>query len=142
MAKFGFAVDTTDSWTYTIATYRQANANMANQFSMVIGVAETLLMARVDSSAQPVSSAEFFAVGIGIDTSTTNSAQTMTMGGSFNAAVNSNVCQVSAQFRGYPTIGKHDIRWLEISDAVGTTTWYGDNGRAFVQSGIHGEFLG
>lgn len=143
---FMFAVEPADSWTYTIATYRQANANTANQFSAVIGVQETLVSARVDAVGRNDAgggAGTFFSVGIGVDSSTVNSAKVMTAVGSstIGAGFSFPIAGVSAIYKDYPPIGKHDFRWLEISQAVGTTIWFGDNGVAYVQSGITGELL-
>jgi hypothetical protein len=137
-------VDTTNTWTYTTATYRQANGAATNQFSLIVGYQETMLQARVDSSAtNPNGAGANFAVGIGIDSTSSNSAQVMNFGSSFTVAASSGTIngQVSAQYRGYPAVGKHDIVWLEISAAAGTTTWYGDNGLAYVQSGMQADYL-
>ena len=43
-----------------------------------------------------------------------------------------------ALFDTIPAVGYHYYTWLEYSnqEAAGTTTWYGDNGAAVIQTGI------
>lgn len=135
------AVDTTDTWTYTLATLRQANANTANQLDMVIGVSEDLVQAEAQASCNNggASGGTQIVVGIGLDSTSVNSAQI------FSRDTNAGVAavQVSAKYLGYPGVGRHTMPWLEYSTASGATTWYGDNGAPTLQqSGIQGMIRG
>ena len=79
------------------------------------------------------------AVGTGVDATNANSAQII--GGSTtteNAGQNN---LVNANYMGYPGIGYHYIAWLEVS-AGASTTWYGDNGSFYVQTGLSAEVMG
>lgn len=136
------AVDTADSWTYTLATFRQANANAANQLDFVIGVAEVEVMAHVMSSAASDQAANTvsFVPGIGVD-STTALTTGFLAGGNRNTVINIRV-PMNVQWRGYPAVGRHIVTWLEACTAAGTTTWYGDDGGGNVQSGILGSVQG
>lgn len=134
-------VESTDTWTYTTATLRQARASAANQLDFVRGVAEDVVCAQVVSTASNSGAANTaqLVVGIGIDSTTTNSATVI-------APSNNSVADVpvlpNASYIGIPAAGRHTIPWLEYSTASGTTTWYGDNGTPSVlQSGIFGELL-
>lgn len=128
------AKDGTNNWTYTTATWRQANANGANELRYVQGWYGEDVSARVQIQAQNSANGQF-AVGVGVDSSTVNSAQT------YGTQSNSNyVDTVDCQYSGNPGIGYHELRWLEISQATGTTRWDGDNGvGSLLQGGIVGE---
>ena len=129
--KYTQAGDSTDSWTYTTATWRAANANTTagqGRTEIVIGLSEDPVQATYTvieaNSVNAVVSA-----GIGIDSTSTNSAfvNVSPFSSSPGTAIGS--------YRGYPGTGYHYIQSLEISTASGTTTWYGDNGSTFSQSG-------
>lgn len=129
-------VDTTNSWNYTTLTYQQANANAANQLDMVIGVSEDVVSAASYGAAANGTVPCDLGVGIGVDSTSTNSAQILhyTVQQVANRAV-----PVSAHYKGFPGIGRHFLPWLEISAATGTTTWLGDGNVTYIQSGIEGE---
>jgi hypothetical protein len=123
------AVDTTNSWTYTTATYRSANGSTANRVQFVRGLDEDSMEAEVHGYADNASIVSA-ATGIGLDSTSANSATV------FGGAAASNPQTIDARWRGFPGIGFHFLQWLEISGAAGTTTWYGDNGGTIVQTGI------
>lgn len=135
------AVDTTNSWNYTTATFRQANANTANQLDMAIGVSEDPVEAIVsavmvsDQAAATVTAT----VGIGVDSTSTNSAQILINTNNPGSSVRQTAF---AEYVGFPGIGKHILPWLEQSTATGTTTWIGDAGGTVTQSGIVGTLMG
>lgn len=129
------AVDPTDSWTYTTATLRQANASAANQLSYLVGLAEDSVMARVLANAT-ASGGTSTSAGIGVDSTSVNSAQLCGGGSPAAGGVGGNL----AFYDGLPGIGRHLLVWLEWSTASGTTTWYGDNGTV-LRSGISGMVL-
>jgi hypothetical protein len=135
------ATETTDSWTYTTATFRQANANAANQLDYVAGLAEDAVFAQVFASAQNNAAANTVGMraGIGVDSTTTTSAQQMTIA---NNIVSASAMPVLASYRGIPGIGRRFLAWLEWSTASGTTTWFGDDSVPDrVQHGIIGEVM-
>lgn len=127
-----FVSDSTDSWTYTTATYRQARAQAANQVDLVVGLDEDEINVTVDAlvanSASPLVSS-----GVGINSTSANSADVRGQSGAAPAL------KCLARYRGRPGIGYHYVAWLERSAASGTTTWYGDVGDATAtQSGLMG----
>lgn len=132
------ALETANSWSYSTGTIRQANANAANQLDYVCGLAEDAVSAVVSCIWEDSGSAGTAAglVFIGVDSTTTNSAQQMA------APVNAgaNIRAVStATYRGIPGIGRHYLAWLERGNTSATTTWYGDASNAAIyQSGISG----
>lgn len=140
--RFLQCADTTDSWTYTTATWRAADANTTEgqgRVTCFIGWLETEVNAyRIGSvTNNSVNTGYDAAVGVGIDVTNANSAQITGVkaitGGSGGGT------SVSAVYKGYPAIGFHFLQSLEIAAAVSTTTWYGDNGETYFQSGMVAE---
>jgi hypothetical protein len=131
--------DTTDSWTYTTATWRAANASVTygtGRVGFVVGLAEDEVNAIntgiVANTASPVR----FSVGIGINKTDTNSAQ-LTGGGAGDSVRQYH----SVHYAGFPSIGYTYLQRLEYSEAGGTTTWYGDDNFTPFQSGLLAHFL-
>lgn len=132
-------VEATDSWTYTTTTFRQANAAAANQLAYVCGLSLDAVTAQATAFAQSDNAAMLIGVGVGVDSTTVNSARTF--GGATAAANAAN--SGYAFYQGFPGIGYHFLAWLEKSGtASGTTTWYGDAGGTVLQSGVAGEVWG
>jgi hypothetical protein len=131
------ALETADSWNYTTATWRQANANTANQLDCVIGVSEDPVTANVTAIVGNTNAGVFpILVGVGVDSTSANS--TTILNATMNQIVNGKVT-ATATYNGFPGVGRHTLVWLEYSVASGTTTWYGDNGTpTLAQSGIIG----
>lgn len=131
------ATETADSWGYTTAAFRQANANAANQLDCVIGVSEDLVEAEVfgRASSDQVINTVVMSVGVGVDSTTVNSAQILN---ALNNPLANAIVPLGAAYAGYPGAGRHTLVWLEYSTATGTTTWRGDDGKTVVQSGIKG----
>jgi len=128
--------ESTASWNYTTATWRQANAAAANQLNFVIGVSEDIIDATVYASAAMTTGATA-SVGIGLDStsSPTGARASLWSGGSgsFNTAI--------ANFRNTIAAGKHFLAWLEFSVALGTTAWGGVSASNGFQSAIYGRIM-
>lgn len=117
-------VESAASWAYTLATWRQANANAANQLDYVTGAADTLIEATVLGMLSQTATA-IGMVGIGID-STTTPGSMQYAGAQSHATASGNVLAPSAFYRGFPGVGRHYLAWLErVHAAAGTTSWYG-----------------
>lgn len=133
-------VEATNTWTYSTNAYQQANAAVANQLAVVVGVAEVAIDVEVDAMFADGSGAAQCYVGIGENSTTTlkvgamNSKQNSYAAGSLN--------QVTSTLKTFPAVGYSFYAWLEASATGGTTTWYGDNGGVITQSGIHGLING
>jgi len=139
MARPMRVLETTDSWTYTTATIRQANGAAANQLAIVTGLAGDLIDVRIAAAANNSSADVNFQVGVGEDV--TNA---FTSGGVFPVLDNDSISSRSQAFAALttiPALGYHFYSWNEYSQAVGTTTWYGDGGTpTLTQSGITGQW--
>lgn len=127
--------DSTDSWNYTTNTFRQANASTANQVSFVADGTNSISCSVMAWGSN--SSTVLYTVGIGVDSTSVNSATFWFQGS--GSATGANTQATQAWYEGVPSAGIHDFVWLEKSTATGTTTWFGDNNSAgvnAVQSGI------
>lgn len=133
------ALEPENAWTYnTVDTWRQANANSANQLDFVVGINEERVKAEVQTSALGAAANAVF-LGIGLDSTTVSSAQIMprivTAGAGY-------VFPMIATYQGHSGIGRHFLAWLEATQDAGGTTFYGDSGFTKVQCGIVGEIMG
>lgn len=132
--------ETTDTWDYTTDAWRQANANTANQFEYVAGIAEDAISVKVATGANNTGSSAIFSVGIGISSSTVNSAQVLFSGASIG--VLNNFVTIESNYVGVPGMGYFSIRWLERSTAFGVTTFRGDlSNPTIYQAGIFGILM-
>lgn len=135
------ALETTDTWPYSTATIRQANANTANQLNFVIGYSEDEVSANVVCSVANSNAGVEVEVLIGLDA--TNAQVANAINSVVTTAAADRIHNVHASWRGFPGIGKHYLSWLEYSVATLTTTWYGDAGQPTrTQSGISGVMMG
>ena len=133
-------LEATNTWTYTTATYRQANGSTANQLDMVIGVNEVPLAAQVTAIAENSSGNVQFRAAIGLDS--TSAVATGSVTGTARPTTAGHRATATASLRTFPGVGRHFAAWLEHSAATGTTTWIGDDGGTTDQTGIHGEIEG
>jgi len=128
-------IESADSWTYTLSTWRQANANAANQLAYVCGDVGAYSEANIQS-LNSSSGTTSRMVSVGVDSITLPGGIQTYIGTSGNSTG-------SSLYKGTPGLGYHFLAWLEMSGAVGTTTWYGDAGEAIsttsgTQSGMFG----
>lgn len=129
--------ETTDTWTYSGSTLRQANNNAANQFEFVQGLSDQPIEATVVASMGNSNVAATSTVGIGLDSTSALASAAATARAYPNAAQASS----SASWRGYASVGYHFVAWLEASNG-NSTTFNGDAGLPGVmQSGIVGTVI-
>jgi hypothetical protein len=129
--------ETATSWTYTVAnTYRQANANPANQVGVAVGLLETPVQLTVSVSGAHSASNGAIGVAIGEDSTTTPlaaSALPQQGGGATGVRLSATVTVAVL-----PTmIGRHTYAWLELMYPSGTATFYNDAAIQF-RSGLAG----
>lgn len=138
--RFMRVTESTDSWSYTTATWRQVQASAANQLDIVRGLDEDAVS--VDSVVAALNSVAGVQLQTGIGLDSTSAIASGSLQG-FHATQASNLLgEWRASWKGLPGMGRHYFAWLEYSQATGTTTWYGDNAAPTTnQSGIHGEIL-
>jgi hypothetical protein len=130
-----FCQDTTDSWNYTTATWRPANNSTSYgtaRLGLVIGIAEDIFDAESYAFVYSTGVA-YVGVGIGINKTDTNSASLYGGGSNYGSP--------SGKYKDLLSIGFSYIQRLEISQVAGTTTWYGDAGVTYIQSGMAASML-
>ena len=131
-------LSTAATWTYTTATWRQANASAAFEVVFVIGWPEEAITTNLTVT---VTNTLAQAVAVALQVDGTTSPAT---GGAWsvrNSGAATNYGEATAELTWFPTVGWHFIAWLEYSLAAGVTTWYGNGtpGAAVpAQSGITG----
>lgn len=115
-------LETTASWTYTTATFREANASTANQIGVVVGLAETAMSLSIRALVSNSGGGAVHAtVGIGVDSTTTILAPSLVM-----TDLAANLFQpLTGTMVTTPPLGLHVYSWNEYSVASATTTWYG-----------------
>ncbi|CAN5128979.1 hypothetical protein BH10PSE6_BH10PSE6_20850 [soil metagenome] len=130
----GFVGDNTASWNYTTATWRAANNSNAMRVSFVSGLQEDFFQAEYIVSTFNGAGVAQAQAGIGFDVTNAPS-------GRFPGSASANLSGLSMPLNpkaDYATqaLGFHFMQALEWSQASGTSTWYGDNGGANMQSGM------
>lgn len=129
-------VDTTDTWAYTTATVRAANGNTTlgvGRVGVMIGYAEVLCEAQNFSTVINSSGGTWAAAGVGINSTSVDSAQ-IHVGSRTNNALYQAITGV---YKGYLAVGYNYIQRTEIAEATGTTTWVGDQAAGtYMQTGL------
>lgn len=128
--------DTTNSWNYTTETWRSVNNSSGNRVSFVRGLNEDSTEAKYLLVSSNTANA-VQAGGIGLDS--TSSPATGCIRGAHQGSV---AISISSRYTGVPGLGFHYFQALEISQASGTTTFYGDGGGSIYQSGVNASLRG
>ncbi|MGM4929701.1 hypothetical protein [Tardiphaga sp. 619_E2_N8_5] len=127
-------LEAASSWSYSTSTYRQANANTANQLDFLHCVPR-MAAAEVIFAMSNTTTFGTLAGGIGVDSTTADSSTTR--GQAVNPTT-SGVFTAKANYAGYIAAGRHILTWLEASTPNGgTMTEYGTPSVA-LQCGITG----
>ncbi len=131
-------IDTTDSWSYTTNTIRQANGSAANLVEFVSGRASQFIRVRISAVVFLFgNSASAAKVGVGVDSTTTFSGVVQGGYNSLNAAglTGGLYSSIGADYVGQPGLGYHFLSWNE-KGGDGTSTFLGDNGGDGQQCGL------
>lgn len=128
----------TNTWAYTTATWRQAQASANYQFDFMVGLQEENVEGYLATSSRNSTISIPRQCGIGYDVT---NAIAGTGWACITAATANTVLSIEASQIGrlklQPGIGRHFLAWLEISTATGTCTWVGDDGALRLQSGLN-----
>jgi hypothetical protein len=125
-------IDGTGTWSYTTATWRQANGASGNKVEYVCGDASIMLEAEVVSTVAIQSASNNAYCGIGIDSTSANSglcALTYFGGAQINVPL-------TARYTGIPGLGYHAINWMEKGTSAAVCVFFGNNGGDGTQSGL------
>jgi hypothetical protein len=126
----GLVGDSADSWNYTLATVRAANASDTLRASFVQGLQEDYFEARYNACVKNAGAATIVGVGIGYDLTTAVSGQK-------DAIEATSVTLPLSGSYGVQALGFHFMNACEWSNATGTSQWFGDNGNApLMQTGL------
>ena len=128
------------SHTYATQTWRQFDADTNNQFTAVIGVDEDTIDVTIATVGQNGTTAGWWSIGIGLDSTTATIAASVQGGGV--AQVASRETQTIAKWTGHVGVGLHTITWLEIVQAGTTGTFYSDDTAREGRSGMIGRIEG
>lgn len=122
VTKIGKVIDTTASWNYSIAAFRQFNGSANNKFAYFQGLGGRRVSANAIACANSsTATARNVVVGVGIDSTSVNSA---TCYESINVSSASSDYFI-ANYDGYPGIGYHEIWPLEKGGGTDTQQWLG-----------------
>jgi hypothetical protein len=126
--------DTTVTWNYTTATYRQANGSTGNQINVLQGLPGAAITVNVAAFGANTGTNTPMVAGIGIDATAADSS---TIRIPSITPVAANNLPISAYYGGNLAVGYHNINRLEYSAASGTSTWIGVIGANQIQTGVH-----
>lgn len=113
--------EATANWAYTVAAWRQANANGNNQVEFTVGISEDSYAATLNARVSNNAAGPASLVGIGENTYVSPSGTVSTIS---SPGVNYSVNH-SAVLRNKPAIGINFLAWLEDTDGTGVATWVG-----------------
>lgn len=130
--------ESTDTWPYTTATWRQANAGAGtgNQLDFVVGVAEVWADVSTLAHFSNTNVAVNAGQSIGYDSTTTPTTGCRIA--YIESVAAGRISPITSTCKHAPAVGRHTYVWLEYSGAVGASTFYGDNAGTILQSGIEG----
>lgn len=123
------AAEGTDNWSYTTASWRQANANSANQLMYVVSLNDEAVHAHARSACYSASNVSWGA-GIGVNSTTVNSSRT------WGTNIWNFFSSVETEWDGLASAGYNYLAWLELG--ASGCTFYGDAGVTALQYGING----
>jgi len=130
-------IDTTNSWSYTTATWRVANGatGPVNCVEFLTGLAEDVVDVTVMGAVDMVATAGTALVGVGFD-STTAPSGLIQSGYNGSGAASEIIAPVTALHRVIPSVGYHFACWLEKGAAATAMLFLGDNGADGTQTGV------
>jgi len=132
--------ESTATWTYTTAAYRQVNGSTQNHVGVVVGLAEVPLNLYAQATAVSSTTNVEFRVGVGAGDQNTTSTSCST--GLTTMTAPTNNFSAVARCSLMAPVGFTSWLWLEYSVASGTTTWNGTGGGADFFSGLYGTLFG
>ncbi|MBX9877642.1 MAG: hypothetical protein K2Y22_04220 [Candidatus Obscuribacterales bacterium] len=135
------ATDPTNTWTENNASFHSANANTTvgeGRLEFITPWADQLVRCTHASKASNSNGSVAAAAGIGLDSTSTNSAQLI------GSTIPDNVGRAqyfASHYSGYPAVGYHYLQALVAAPGGINHTFYGDNGGTVEQTGLLAEVL-
>lgn len=128
--------ETSSSWTYNSATWRQANANTANQIEIVYGYPEDEILVNVLTSS---TGSGYAFVQVAEDSTSSPTTSGYYQGG--GGASGNEWFVFSAALSIVPSAGYHYYAWLERTNSVQVTFWGGTGSNPY-RGGLFGSIKG
>ena len=130
----------TTNWSYTLAanTWRQVRGAAANRVEYVCGQASALNLHVHHTASATGASGYWFATGVGLDSTTVNSAQVF----GFGCTSSSLLCTGDGFYSGTPAAGYHAVNWLECANWNAVTFYGTQSGSTPHTSGLVGTIRG
>lgn len=126
-------IDTTNFWSYTTNTIRQANGAAGNKVEILIGLSEDIITARALGVVNTWSNVNNTAqTGVGVDSTT---AYTGLIQGGYNASASQQYHPVQGNYEGLVSLGYHYVAWLE-KGSDGNCLFVGDRNGDGQQCGL------
>ncbi|WP_299109789.1 hypothetical protein [uncultured Bradyrhizobium sp.] len=122
----GHIGDTTDSWNYSTATARPSDNSPTMRATFLAGLQEEFFWGEHANQTTNGSQQTLAYAGIGYDSTTAFSGRYS--GNANPVGVGSGIFTAVGSHRVQAAVGLHYMQALELPNATGTTTWYGDAG--------------
>ena len=132
-----YFTDTTNSWSYTTAAWRQWDNTSANQVNFVVGWTIEPVEASFTAASYCTGIVNYTFAGIGLDRSTT--ASDAKINGLMFGPADTSVAG-TAIYQDYPSVGKHYLAAMEYGRT--SATFVGDDGNANIKTGLSGSIIG
>jgi hypothetical protein len=117
--------DGTDTWTYTSPTLRSRNNSAVSRITFVRGLNEDPVRCTCTNLFANSSQINCYAE-VMLDSTSAKASGSL---GIFNTVPATNKGGMAhATYNEIPGLGLHYLQGGELSEGIGTTTWYGDNG--------------
>lgn len=127
------AIESAANWTYTTATYQPYNSNTATRLQVLMPLNQiSLHVSALGMGGNTLNGT----VGIGIGLDRTNNNDAGTLGGGTSSV---GFSTLTADYDGFPGLGYHYFQMLEVSQATGSSTFYGVGGLSIIQAGIRAQ---
>jgi hypothetical protein len=110
--------ETTSSWAYNTAAYRQANGSTVNQLNFFIGVVEDAVVCSQTGLANIASANALATTAIGLNSITAIQSGSASV---LNSMVINYATYGSSTIAATPSLGLNYLAWLEFGVAAGTT---------------------
>jgi hypothetical protein len=129
------------TWTYSTATWRQANASANNQVELLVGVSDESLELTLTTQCYNNVAHVWASVAIGEDSTTTPNAACLNQGGGWGAAAADGWYAIGGSLHIIPTAGYHYYSWLEYASAT-SMSFNGGYGTSYQRCGLSGAIRG
>lgn len=129
--------ESTDTWTYSSNTVRQANANSGNQVEIVASLTDHLMSLEMLCCAYS-SNNNYFSASIGEDSTTAYSSDAISAQG---GGVTSALVSLMAHVEKFPAVGRHYYAWLERANGSSISATFAATSSGVRIGGLNGSIL-